>query len=338
MEAACMQAVTSFNLTRGELLRTLEPFVSSQLQLIPPVEKTWQPSDLLPFPAQEIQGSDEFGALIESSKGLPWELVVILVGNTVTEEALPAYSAAFRRVEGLHDRRGDEPSPWMEWSRAWTAEENRHGDLLNRFLLFSGRVNAVELERTIHRLIRNGFDTNDNGDPLCTFVYTAFQERATRLSHQRMALQADASGACLLGKICRLISADETRHEEVYTRIMTECFRLDPEASLSSYAEMMRKRIAMPGAAMRDGHGLNLFEHFSLFAEARGIYTARDYVSIIEHLNSRWNIASLTPLSSDATEQQDYLCLLPERMLKAIERRPARQTTIDSRSFAWVTT
>ena len=31
-------------------------------------------------------------------------------------------------------------SPWGIWTRAWTAEENRHGDLMNKYAYLSGRV------------------------------------------------------------------------------------------------------------------------------------------------------------------------------------------------------
>jgi acyl-[acyl-carrier-protein] desaturase len=39
----------------------------------------------------------------------------------------------------------------------WTGEENRHGDLLNKYLYLSGRVNMREVEITQH-LINDGFD------------------------------------------------------------------------------------------------------------------------------------------------------------------------------------
>jgi acyl-[acyl-carrier-protein] desaturase len=33
---------------------------------------------------------------------------------------------------------------WAQWVRQWTSEENRHGDLLNKYLYLSGRVNMRE--------------------------------------------------------------------------------------------------------------------------------------------------------------------------------------------------
>ena len=57
------------------------------------------------------------------------ELLVVLVGNMVTEEALPNYAIALEDI--AHDRSGVTDTPWAHWLRGWTAEENRHGDLLN---------------------------------------------------------------------------------------------------------------------------------------------------------------------------------------------------------------
>lgn len=36
---------------------------------------------------------------------------------------------------------GAAPTPWGRWTRAWTAEENRHGDTMNKYMYLSGKVN-----------------------------------------------------------------------------------------------------------------------------------------------------------------------------------------------------
>ena len=35
-------------------------------------------------------------------------------------------------MEGIEDQTGSDETAWARWTRAWTAEENRHGDLLNK--------------------------------------------------------------------------------------------------------------------------------------------------------------------------------------------------------------
>jgi acyl-[acyl-carrier-protein] desaturase len=68
---------------------------------------------------------------------------VTLVGDTITEEALPTYESWLMDVEGIDNV---ERNGWSKWIRQWTSEENRHGDLLNKYLYLSRRVNMREVE------------------------------------------------------------------------------------------------------------------------------------------------------------------------------------------------
>lgn len=59
---------------------------------------------------------------------------------------------------------------------------------------------------------------------LC-FVYTSFQERATKVSHGGTARIAKQCGNEPLAKLAGLIAADESRHEAAYTRTMDAIFK-----------------------------------------------------------------------------------------------------------------
>lgn len=72
----------------------------------------------------------------------------------------------------------------------------RHGDLLNRYLYLTGRVDMRSIEVTIQHLITNGFNPKIKKDPYKGFIYTSFQERATKISHQNVARLANTAGAC----------------------------------------------------------------------------------------------------------------------------------------------
>ena len=147
------------------------------------------------------------------------EVLVVLVGNVVTEEALPSYQTWLNRFDEIKDPTGASITPWALWTRGWTAEENRHGELLNKYLYLSGRVNMRSVEVTTQHLIRNGFDLNSQDDAYKALVYTSFQERATKISHANTGRLAEKCGDSLLAKICAIIAADEARHEEAYKRI-----------------------------------------------------------------------------------------------------------------------
>lgn len=57
----------------------------------------------------------------------------------ITEEALPTYMAMLNTLDGVRDETGASPTPWGNWTRKWVAEENRHGDIMNKYMYLTGR-------------------------------------------------------------------------------------------------------------------------------------------------------------------------------------------------------
>lgn len=250
----------------------------------------WQPNDLLPDSSgSDEQFYDEVRDLRARCADLPDALLVVLIGDMITEEALPTYMAMLNTLDGVRDETGASPSPWGQWTRQWVAEENRHGDLMNKFCWLTGRVNMRSVEVTIQNLIGSGMNPKTENNPYLGFVYTSFQERATKVSHGNTARLALEYGDETLSKICGAIAADESRHEIAYTRIIDELFRQDPNGAMLAFADMMRKQIVMPAHLMDDmehgakNGGRNLFEDFSIVAEDLGVYNA---VGIDDELES----------------------------------------------------
>lgn len=60
-------------------------------------------------------------------------------GAACAEEALPTYMTMLNTLDGVRDETGASPTVWGRWNRAWTAEENRHGDLMNKYMYLTGR-------------------------------------------------------------------------------------------------------------------------------------------------------------------------------------------------------
>jgi acyl-[acyl-carrier-protein] desaturase len=230
------------------------------------------------------------------------------------------------------DLTGSSDTPWARWGRGWTAEENRHGDLLNRYLYLTGRVDMKAVEVTIHHLINRGFDPRTDNDPYLGFIYTSFQERATKISHRNVGTLAMRAGDEALQKICGLIAGDEARHEKAYKLFMTKIFEVDPAEAVRAFATMMRRKIVMPAILMRDATDENLFHHFSRIAQRLGVYTAHDYAEIIDDLVRVWNIPSLSGLTGLAAKAQDYLSDLAERYRALAERVVAGGPV----QFSWV--
>lgn len=304
-----------------EVVSGMEAFASEAVDsYLVEAETAWQPTDFLP----DMTSPDALQAikeLQERAEGLPAEIITSLVGNMITEEALPTYTTYFNLLEGINDERNiASDKGWVKWSRRWTAEENRHGDLLNKYLYLTGRADMRQVEITIHNLLANGFDPRTDGDPYQAFIYTSFQERATKISHVNTGKLADKNGDNVLSKICKTIAGDEARHEKAYKTFMAKIFEIDPNGALVAFEKMMKKQIAMPAIMMDDSPVDNLFTRFSAITQKMGIYTTFDYAAIIKHLTQLWKVESLTGLHDYAAKAQDYLCNLGDRYRKIAER------------------
>lgn len=179
-----------------------------------------------------------------------------------------------------------------------------------------------------------------DNDPYNGFIYTSFQERATFISHDNTAQHAKRYGDTKLATICKMIAADEKRHEIAYTRVMSRIFELDPNNSILAFEEMMKKKITMPAHLMFDGKDDKLFDNYASVAQRLGVYTASDYVSIMEHLIKTWKVESLTGLSRDAQRAQDFVCNLPQRFRRLAERAHEQNRRRGGppplKSFSWV--
>lgn len=317
---------------RLEVMQFLEKDVDKFVdEFLIPVEKIWQPSDLLPNSENE-NFFEEVKELREIAKDLPYDFWVVLVGDTITEEALPTYEAWLMDVEGIDNV---ERNGWAKWVRQWTGEENRHGDLLNKYLYLSGRVNMREVEMTTQHLINDGFDIGTGRDPYKNFVYTSFQELATYISHNRVSQIAKQYGDKKLSKLCKMIAGDEMRHHHAYSEFVNQIFKVDPSEMMLAFQYMMKQKIVMPAVFLREsGEKISTaFEEFSNSAQKLGVYTAADYVDILKKLTEKWEIDKITNLSAEAEKARDYLMRLPERMAKISERMVLPEET---KIFKWV--
>ncbi|HEY4617855.1 MAG TPA: acyl-ACP desaturase [Flavobacterium sp.] len=317
---------------RLEVMQFLEKDVDNYVdQFLIPVEKIWQPTDFLPN-SESDSFFDEVKELREIAKDLPYDFWVTLVGDTITEEALPTYESWLMDVDGVDNV---ERNGWSKWIRQWTGEENRHGDLLNKYLYLSGRVNMREIEMTTQHLINDGFDIGTGRDPYKNFVYTSFQELATYVSHNRVAQMAKKYGDNKLSKMCKMIAGDEMRHHHAYSEFVNRIFQVDPSEMMLAFQYMMKQKIVMPAHFLREsGQKISTaFEQFSDSAQRIGVYTAADYIDIMQKLMDKWQIDKITGLTDEAEKARDYLMKLPGRMARISERMVIPQ---ESHIFKWV--
>jgi acyl-[acyl-carrier-protein] desaturase len=313
-------------------MRHLEGFVEEGIEkFLKTVEKSWQPSDLLPDASRE-DFFEKVKQLQESARELPYDFWAVLIGDTVTEEALPTYEAWLMSIEGIQQ---EKESSWKEWVRKWSAEENRHGDLLNRYLYLSGRVNMREVEVSTQYLIADGFDLQTAGDPYRSFIYTSFQELATNMSHGRVAALAKHADNAELARICAIIAGDEMRHARAYQSFVKKIFEVDPNEMMLAFADMMKKKIVMPAHLLRESGGQigSTFEHFSNAAQRLGVYTTHDYVQILSKLIKEWDIERTGDLNDKGEKARDYLMALPDRLKRIADRMKLPELDYE---FSWI--
>jgi acyl-[acyl-carrier-protein] desaturase len=319
--------------SRIEVMQYLGKQIDGEIdEFLKDINTNWQPADFLPASNNPDFGR-EIKDLQEQCRELPYDYMAVLVGDIITEEALPTYESWLIDIEGISKA---EPQGWSKWIRKWTAEENRHGDLLNKYIYLSGRVNMKQMEITTQHLIADGMEIGTARDPYRNFVYTSFQELATNISHRRTATIAKQHDNLQLSKICGVIAADEMRHARAYKSFVAKIFALDPSEMMLAFEDMMRKKIVMPAHFMRQqGEKIGqTWTHFSDAAQRLGVYTSLDYAQILDSLIKEWHIGNIGNLTEAAEKGRDYLMALPERFMKIAER-----TTIKSPldyKFNWI--
>jgi len=317
--------------TRNEVMLHLGESVNDYTtEFLKPIEENWQASELLPLTSDTSFIAD-LKTIQEQAEGLSYDLLAVLVADTITEEALPTYETWLAGVTGIDQYSNN---GWMRWLRGWTSEENRHGDVLNRYLYLCGRINMKEFEASTQYLIADGFNNGAGKDPYRNFVYTSFQELATNISHRRVASLAKQQGSNILSKICGLVAADEARHAKAYKTFVKRILELDANEMMLAFEDMMRQKIAMPAQYLRQlGQEVGMFSNFSDAAQRIGVYTAYDYTDILKSLIDEWEIETIRGLQESGEKARDYIISLPIRLNRLADRMKIPETHY---KFNWI--
>ena len=273
-----------------ELIENLDGFVEENLFLLAPVDQAWQPTDYLPDLTSD-DWAENLARFRETAQRVSDDLLVILVGNLVTEEALPNYTVSLEHIAR------DPTGTTAHALGAMAARVDCRRESARRPAQCLSSAHGPRR----HALGRADGPPSDQkrlrawlGHEYEGLIYASFQERATRITHGNVGKLAAAQGEENLAKICRKIAGDETRHETFYTRVIGEVMERDPEGGVLAYRAMLKGKIAMPGKRMFDGHDPDLYDHFGTVTQRNGAYTFQDYGEIISHLNEAWDIAHLS--------------------------------------------
>lgn len=293
-----------------EVLADFEPVVKDLMERHESKRELWFPSDILPADEGTVN-EKELKELRDRARGIPDSVRVALALNIVTEEGLPHFHRLI--AENLGSK-----TFWNRWNNLWTAEEDRHGNILRDYVRDTRLLNFRELEHIQFNYIRSGFNPQWTGDPYKIFVYTTCQEKATQISHVNTGKVA-ADQEPLLNYITQKVSQDEARHYAFYMNVFKEILERDPNQALAAAAAIMPS-IDMPGISIAN------FNEYADVVRRSGIYGPRDYKRIIEALFQSWKIEMLTSLNELGRKAQEKILAIPKRLEKVAEYVESKST------------
>lgn len=290
-----------------EIIDALEATAEKLLERHLAATKEWFPHTFVPWSdAVDYEPDYEWEP---DDATIPPAVRSALFVNVLTEDNLPFY---FRDIERMFGRDG----AWGEWVRRWTAEEGRHGMVLNTYLQATRALDPVELERA--RMIQ--VQTGAVPEPPTAaegLAYVSLQELATRISHFNTGqILQDPVGQ----KIMRRVASDENHHFLFYRDALSAIIEIDPSSAVMAM-EKQATDFAMPGVGIP---GFN--EHAKAIADA-GIYDlAIHHDQILQPVIIRdWALESIEGLSAEAEQSRERLVKYISRVGKVGRRIASRR-------------
>ncbi len=291
--------------SKSEVLALLENKVKEWMGQHLDKRKLWFSSDFLPADEKSDDNKESvISKLRERVRGIKDSARVAIGLNLITEEGLPHFHRLIAKYLG-------DESFWAKWNNLWTAEEDRHGNILRDYARDSRLFNFSHLEQMQYAYVEKGFSPDWDKDPYRVFVYTTLQERATQYSHKNSGTYIGEEEPLING-ILGKIAADEAKHFIFYRNVFKEILRIDPNRALQSALAIM-PAIDMPGISMPN------FREMADIVRRAGIYGPRDYKKIVEEAINAWKIEILTGLNEAGRKAQEKIMAIPKRLEKAAE-------------------
>ncbi|MBA3522683.1 MAG: acyl-ACP desaturase [Gemmatimonadales bacterium] len=286
-----------------EVLKDLEDRVRELMESHERKRDLWFPSDLL-GPAPDDSPDDFVGQLRAQAEGIPDPVRAALALNILTEEGLPH----FHRLLAVY--LGDD-SHWRGWNNLWTAEEDRHGQVLHDYARDTRLFDQRKIEEMQFEYLRRGFHPAWDHDPYRVFAYTTVQERATQFSHSETG-RIVAEYEPRLAEVLSHVAKDEARHYAFYRSVFEEILKRDPDQALHS-ASFILPAIDMPGVTIPG------FKDLAEVIRRAGIYGPRDYLRIVQEQIRYWKIDSIDGLNELGRKAQEKIMEIPARLRRIAE-------------------
>jgi acyl-[acyl-carrier-protein] desaturase len=291
-----------------EVLEDLEETVRELMEIHERKRELWFPVDLV-GPGPDQCPDTHLAELRARAAGIPDPARAALALNLLTEEGLPH----FHRLLAVY--LGDD-SFWRSWNNLWTAEEDRHGQVLHDYTRDTRLLHQRKLEEMQFEYLRAGFHPEWDRDPYRVFAYTTVQERATQFSHSETG-KIVAEYEPQLASILSQVAKEEARHYTFYRTVFGEILKRDPDQALHS-ASFILPAIDMPGVTMPG------FRELADVIRRAGIYGPRDYLRIVQEQIRYWKIESLEGLNELGRKAQEKIMGIPARLKRIAEYMETR--------------
>jgi acyl-[acyl-carrier-protein] desaturase len=291
-----------------EVLQDLEDVVRELMEIHERKRELWFPSDLI-GPTPDECPDTHIAKLRQQAAGIPDHARAALALNLLTEEGLPH----FHRLLAVY--LGDD-SFWRSWNNLWTAEEDRHGQVLHDYARDTQLLQQRKLEEMQFEYLRAGFHPQWDRDPYRVFAYTTVQERATQFSHSetgKIVAEYEPRLASMLSQVAK----EEARHYTFYRTVFGEILKRDPDQALHS-ASFILPAIDMPGVTMPG------FKELADVIRRAGIYGPRDYLRIVQEQIRYWKIESVEGLNELGRKAQEKIMGIPSRLKRIAEHMETR--------------
>lgn len=301
---------------RGEtgILAEIEPRVAQLIDRHLGMAKEWFPHEYIPWSLGRDFDTEPWTPDQPRLDGVAQTAFHV---NLLTEDNLPSYHSLIGRTF-----KGD--GAWRTWIDRWTAEEGRHAIVIRDYLMVTRNVDPVALERGRMRTMSKGYDRPHS--PLEGLAYTAFQELATRISHQNTGRYSSDPVA---DKIMARVAADENLHMVFYRDALSAAFEVAPSPCVRAIAHEVTE-FAMPG------EGIEGFARKAVEIAEAGIYDLRvHHDEVIRPLLGHWRVFERGDLDPAGEEARERLGRFLEKMdataTRYEERRAARRVAREAR-------
>jgi acyl-[acyl-carrier-protein] desaturase len=247
--------------------------------------KEWFPHEMIPWENGAAHAPGDW------TDALPPGVASALWINLLTEDNLPFYFHAIASTFAWDSAMG-------EWSRRWTAEEQRHSIVMRDWICLTRSLDLVALERARMQQVCTGYSSGGRGTTLADgLVYLTLQELATRVSHWNTGKLLDPVG----GAIMRRVAADENLHFLFYRDLTSAALAIDPSEVVMAIDRQVTS-FEMPGTGIA-GFG----RHAAAVAHAE-IYDFRVHYQqiLLPVVLTHWGLADVEGLTSEAEAARDH--------------------------------